>query len=205
MKQLSIFLFAGFLAFTACAPTAKIVKSWRDPGTTVDASKLYKLVVFAPVKDDAQRRKTEDKLVEVLKGKAVASYKIIPDPSSMDQNAVMQKLSEGGFDGALVMRLVAKTKELSYVPGEYPTYPTYFGSYWGYYTTAWATFQEPGYFTEDQTYFVETNLYDLKKDKLVWSGVTSTVDPGGLSSTLNDIVWAVHNEMVKDGFLVNEK
>ena len=143
----------------------------------------------------------EDELVKRLNGKATASYTM--DFKSLDTSngsrAIEEKLKSEGFDGALVMRLVDVEKELNYVPGS--TYPTYYGRYGGYYGYAYGAYGSPGYYQEDKVYTIETNIYSLKTDKLMWSGTTATTNPSNLNKTINEIADVIVEKMVSEGFL----
>jgi hypothetical protein len=50
----------------------------------------------------------------------------------------------------------------------------YYGGWYGYYNMGYTYMSSPGYTTTDQVYKIESNLYDVTGDKLVWSGLTET-------------------------------
>src|ERR1700754_1018851 len=161
-----------------CGTAAHIEKSWRDPAVTVDMAKLNKVVVVALLKNEANRRAAEDKLVSMLNGKGVASYNYFTkDLQEKDEDIIKNKLKQENFDGAVIMRLADVDKDVKYVPGNFNTYPPYYGRFWGYYWRSWNNFYQPGYYESTKKFTVETNVYSLKDDKLVWSGLTSYVDP----------------------------
>jgi hypothetical protein len=60
----------------------------------------------------------------------------------------------------------------------------------------------PGYYTEDKNYFVETAVYSINPNKLLWTGTTKTVNPSNMSKTIDDIAMIVTDKMKKDGFLI---
>ncbi len=207
MKKVLYIVSAGMICLlSACSSTTKIVNSWYDTSSTVDSRQVNKVLVSAPVENEGRRRSIEDELVKVMKGKGTASYKVFADGAPKDEKSMKQKLSEEGFDAALVLRLVDISKEMDYVPGNYNTYPSYFGSYWGYYNNSWNGwngYQDPGHYVENKNYLIETNLYSLKDGKLVWNGVTSTINPSNLSSLISQIASAVHKKMVEQGFIAH--
>jgi len=75
MKKLAFLLV--LVGMISCSPSTQIVKSWRDPGSTVSASGSQKVLVIGMVKDEGSRRIVEDALAAKLNGKGVASYTII--------------------------------------------------------------------------------------------------------------------------------
>jgi hypothetical protein len=196
-----ILIAASFLlVLQACGPSTKITKSWRDPESSINPQTFSKVIISAFIRDESGRRTVEDELVKRLNGKGVASYTM--NFSGLDttagSTALQDKLKSEGFDGAIVMRLVDVEKEVNYVPGT--TYPTYYGRYGGYYGGYYG-YGSPGYYQEDKVYNVETNIYSLKTDKLMWSGTTATTNPSNLNKTINEIADVIADKMRQEGFL----
>ena len=48
---------------------------------------------------------------------------------------------------------------------------------------------------------IETNIYDTKDGKLVWSGTSETTNPKDTTKTIADTAKAVRSAMRKHGFL----
>ena len=133
----------------------------------------------------------EDKIVASLKNvQGVPSYSYLSN-SDTARASVEEKLKNDGFDGIVVMRLTTVDKSLNYVPGT--TYGGWYGWYGGGYSS--------GYYSEDKTYYVETNFYSLTSQKLLWSGTTSTLNPSKLDRSLDDVISAIRSEMQKQGLL----
>ena len=80
-------------------------------------------------------------------------------------------------------------------------YPSYYRNFSGYYFRNWGYFSDPGYYSTTKTYTVETNVFSIKEDKIIWSGITKTTDPSGVTKMTDEIGKAVFNEMVKEGFI----
>ena len=179
----------------SCGPSTKIEKSWMEPGASVTMGPDNKTLVVALVKDETSRRVIEDQLVKRLGGNAVSSYTILTDAS---EEALKQKLTDGKFTHVLLMRLADVEKETSYVPG---TTTAFYGGYGRYYGYGAGMYSTPGYYTTDKNYFVESTVYTVNPDKLVWTGTTKTVNPSKIEKTVNDIADIVSEKMKKDGFL----
>jgi hypothetical protein len=199
MKKLVI---AGLiaLAMIGCGPSTKIVKTWQEPGATVSSNAGNKALVIAMVKDESSRRIIEDELAKRLNGTAVASYTMLSaDMLKQANEAVLnEKLTEGKFTHVLMMRLADVEKETSYVPG---TTTGYYGGYGGFYGYGAGMYSTPGYYTTDKNYFVETTVYTINPNKLIWTGTTKTVNPSKMEKTVNEIADAVSDEMRKEGFI----
>ena len=182
-------------ALISCGPSTKIEKSWMEPGASVTMGPDNKTLVVALVKDETSRRVIEDQLVKRLGANAVSSYTILTDAS---EEALKQKLTDGKFTHVLLMRLADIEKETSYVPG---TTTGFYGGYGRYYGYGAGMYSTPGYYTTDKNYFVESTVYTVNPDKLVWTGTTKTVNPSKIEKTVNDIADIVSEKMKKDGFL----
>lgn len=196
--KIIVSIFALTAMLYGCTST-KIVSSWRDPNTTVQEGQFKKVLIVALVQNESTRRTVEDQLVAHFKGNAVASYNYLKaDEMSSDSTGMKVKFMNDGFDGMITMQLVKVDKDVNYVPGSYPT--AYY-SPWGYGAYAWGAYSTPGYYTVDDNYKVETNVYKLSPQKLVWSGVTSTLEPGSVEKAVSEIVAAIKEEMEEEGFL----
>ncbi|MCX6248341.1 MAG: hypothetical protein NTW10_11465 [Bacteroidetes bacterium] len=178
----------------ACGPSTQISKSWTDPswkpGSVVP---FKKVLVIAALKNESSRRIAEDKIVAAIKKiVAVQSYNYI-QPTETDQNMLEAKLKKDGFDGLILMRLQDVDKSVSYTPG------TSYGGWYGY------RHYDPGYYSEDKTFYVETNFYSLDQQKLLWSGTTSTLNPTQVDQTISDIITAIKNELISKGLIPADK
>ena len=190
MKRNFYLLMSLFGFLVACSPSTKITKSWTDPSwKQADTALFKKVLVVCPLKSESSRRFAEDKLVASIKKMvAVQSYNYLKSSDSV-QNEREEKLKKDGFDCIILMRLVVVDKNLSYTPG------TPYGGWYGY------SYSTPGYYSEDRTFYVETDFYSLAQKKLIWSATTSTLNPTQLDKTLNEIIVAVKTELTKKGLI----
>lgn len=199
MKPVSYIIFLLVL-LGACAPQTRITTSWRDPDVVIDSKKINKFLVAALLKNQSVRRQVEDNMASIVPGKAVQSYKEFGLDSLKENNSLYnQKLKSEGFDGVVVMRLVNVRNSTRYVPGSGPVYYSSWGPYW---RISWNGFYDPGYYTTEKTFQVEVNVYSLRTDKLIWTGMTSTIDPAGKTELFDQVGAMVYKKMKKEGFLM---
>jgi len=202
MSRIGLLLFCTLLTFIISCNSSRIVKTWKDPDTQVSVEKLNKVLVVAFLRDETSRRTAEDKMASLLNGKAVTSYSYFKDDiKSLKEDDVRNQLKNDGFDGAVTMRLVDVDKDVTYTPGTFSTYPVYYRTFGGYYLRGWSYYSTPERYQTTKTYSVETNVYSLKQDKLVWSGLTESTNPGGVDKLTADISNTVYKRMVKEGFI----
>ena len=199
MKQSILTVFILML-IAGCSPSTKIVKSWQEPNATLQANATNKILVIAMVKDETSRRVIEDELVKRMNKNAVASYTFVtPDMlKEASGEKLSDKLSQDKYNYVVLIRLADIEKETSYVPG---TTTGYYGGYGRYYGYGAGMYSTPGYYTTDKNYFIETTVYSVDPDKLLWTGTTKTVKPDKIKKAVNEIADVVSDKMRKDGFL----
>ena len=201
-----IVLIAGILLVSACANT-KISQSWVDP----DHKKVYKaLLVIGIAESEQNRRAYESYFVEELKAigvEAVASYKLIKSDQKIDRETVTKAIDGLGIDGVLITHLLAVDEETIYRPSmDYM--PMYGGGYYGgmysYYPHVNTYVHRPGYYTTHETYTLETNLYDVETEELVWSARTRTFSPESVDEVIVDLTRLLIADL-KDKKLIQPK
>jgi len=109
----------------------------------------------------------EDEFVRQLRERAtdgVAGYTILPYDEKMDKDFIAAKAREAGADTVLVARPLSRKIERSYVPGSYYSWGSYYGHAYS-----------PGYVMDDEYVYIETNLYDVATEKLIWSTQSETI------------------------------
>ena len=193
-------LVAGALA---CATTT-FESTWSAPDARPLELAGKKVVALFINKDLASRRSAEDALAGEISAhgaQGVAAYTILGDEEIKDKEKVRAKLERLGFAGAVVMRIAGKETQVKYQPPTVwgsPHYGRFYGGYWGY---GWGHAYDPGYLSVDKIVKVETLVYSLEQDKLVWAGVSRTVDPKQIAPFIRELSEAVASQMEKDGLL----
>lgn len=191
-------LFAALLCVVAvsCGTSSSLVQRWSDP--SFEGQPGQKMIIIALAKSERNQKTWEGAFANVLrqvKVQPIAGSTVLPSQQSADESTLKQAVKETGADLAAVTRLVSVDKETTYVPGSayYTPAPSYYGFY-GYYSSSYAMVSTPGYYQEDKVYSVETNVYDVRTEKLVWSGVTETVNP----ETGQDAAMSIASTIVDD-------
>ena len=184
------------LVLSACSST-KVVEQWSDP----DFHKTFTDVLVLSLNDsDTKRRVFETGFITELdkrKIESTPSYELIPNQADLSVDTIKEAIAGTGIDGVLVMRQVKVKKEERYVPPrvDYIGDP-YYGSFYGYYGH-FAPIYQPGYVTEDTIVHLETNMYAVTGEKLVWSGKTETFNPSNTNSLINDLAKTIVGQLSK--------
>lgn len=191
-------LAAGFavLALAACS-TTHITSSWRGPAA--GPVRFQKIAALALVANEASRREAEDEMVKQIRhGTAVPGYALFQARELEDHETVKAKLRDGGFDGALVLRLVRVEKEHSWSRDADPA--SYY-SFSSYYRMAAPMAYDPGTLEETAVVRVETSIFSLAEDKLVWACLSDTTAVDGASALVRSLAIAVADELESEGLL----
>lgn len=213
MKNLLILSLCSLLF--SCGSSTSIVNSWRDPDTSITKEKFQKVIVVALVKNEATRRMIENKIA-ARNPIFQSSFSFLNETNlDLSKEQKLEILKNENFDGAVTMRLVSMEKESYYVPGTntgvyYGGMATPYGGAYGYGFGNWYgsyayNYYTPGYYREDNYYIVETNIFSLTQNKLIWTGTTKSMDIDNISETIDEIINEVIREMQKDGFMEAKK
>jgi len=188
------------LLLVACSSTT-FNSTWKAPGTAPvePIGKTVAAIFISP--DESQRRAGEDALAADLTQRGaigLASYTIVPD-GRVDGDVARQRLRDAGANGAVVMRIVGQDQQISYTPGRtVPVSSRRFGSYWG---NSWHRVQEPGTLRTDTIVSVETLVYSLRTDDLLWASTSRTTNPRDLPALVREVASAAAREMANQGLL----
>jgi hypothetical protein len=159
------------LFFLSCTTTTKMTDVWKDK---TYQGKAGKIIVIMVARSPENRVMFEDRFVGELNNRgnnAFQSYRIIPFEQLRNKELVKSKIRDSGADTVLVSRLVDNKTIESYRPGLIYVVPAYYYDWWGYYNVA---FVDYGYTGDVSVAYIETNLYDVKTEKLIWSGHSKT-------------------------------
>ena len=200
--KLSIAMLAGIVAL-GCASTS-FVSSWTAPDARPLHVKGAKVVAVAMFESESARRVAEDTIARELSkrgAQGMPMYKLLPDASPESEAQARTALEGEDVAGLIVMRPIATDKEVTLSPGAYsgPRYGAYWGGYYGFgWTYPWHMDlrPEPEIHTHDVVY-VETLIYSLRQNKLVWAGQSRTTDPESVSELVNELADATAKQLEK--------
>jgi hypothetical protein len=171
------------LLLAACASSTKLVNVWQDPAYS--AGPFKKIIVLGLGSDGGMSQTFENIFAAELKRhgvEAIPGNTLLPPDQQASREAIQQAAKSVGADGFLVARLVKTQKESQYTPGYSPSVAPglgYYNNFYGYYSAA-ATYSPPVAY-QYELVTVETNLWEVQTDKLVWAGTTQTFAPGSVS------------------------
>ncbi len=186
------------LAASVAASDPKFTSVWASPdakGITFAGKKVAALVMSG---DDNLRISAEEQLVRDLAARGVAgvaTYRMVPREETMSADRARPWFERAQVDGVVALRPVSVDKQTTYAPSVWST--TSYSTLWGYYGYGWTGFYSPGGTRSDTTLVVETLVYSLPLDKLLWAGVSTTTNPKEAQAFVSQLVGQAIKEMKK--------
>jgi hypothetical protein len=196
---LRLLLCGAVFCLSACASTT-FTSTWKAPDAQpVDpAGKSIAALVISG--DKKQRRDAEVYLTHELTirgARAVAAYTLIGlEHPTVDY--ARARFKEAGVEGVVIMRVVGLDQQVTVDPGGFSgsAYTT-FGSYYSSYGVGVS--YSTGSVQTDTQVDIETLIYSLSQDKLLWAGTSRTSNPAGVQSLITEVADAVASEVVAQG------
>jgi hypothetical protein len=199
--RLVTFIIVSTFLHWGCSTTFQ--STWTAPDATPLKFAGQLVVAMVVVPDEGVRRSAEDKLVSELDARGVtgiASYRIIPDAERSDRDKVKARLQQANAAGIVVMQVTRTSQQVSSV-GPYYT-PAYYGYYGGWDGWGWdMPAYSGGYLQIDTLVYVETLVYSLRQNKLVWAGQSETINPTRVDKLVHDVAKAAARELKKAGLI----
>ena len=191
----------GLLSVLLVACGTVRVNSWMDPSFE-KGWKIGKTAVLAIAESDSLRREYEDAFVEGLtqqKATAESLVVLLPKTEKMTKEELVALLKKNGFDSIFITRKVSSTERQQVVD---MGYPAYYGDYYNYYSYAFGLSFGGNTQVYNYTEFeMETNLYDVKSQKLVWSARQRVTDDRSSRSNIKGMVNGLLKDLRQKGLL----
>ena len=185
------------LCLSACATTT-FTSTWKAPdGQTINPAGKTVAAVF--VSDDERTRHTaEDALANELiarGSRGLPGYTLLPNHIRGDAEDTFARLKEAGANEVVVMRVVGADRPPSFTQID---------------VSSFAGTEEPGtgnwirvntVRNSALVVSVETLVYSLNRDELLWSSTSRTTNPQDIAHLVIEVANASAKEMVKQGLL----
>lgn len=168
-----------FSTILSSCSTNRLLSSWNDP--SYGESSIATVLIVGIAKDETKRRIYEDTFVDSLtqiNTKSVASYTASKQSIEPSEEALRNVIKKTGAKTVLITHMVsANEKEFyqpsnriigtnSYSTGLYRYYPFIFNSVYS-----------SGSHVSTTKVVLETNLYDVETEKLIWTARSQSIDP----------------------------
>ncbi|MEA3435149.1 MAG: hypothetical protein U9R43_01695 [Thermodesulfobacteriota bacterium] len=194
MKQSSVkwfgYLFSFVFLIISCAGTELTHKQINE---AYKGKPVSDILIIAITGNEDSRRSFEREFVEQLKStgvEAISSEEAIPMPADlkMKKETILNAINKFENDAVIITHLIDKERKEVYTRGGQGN-----RGFYSFYHSSYA--YDPGSSSTSKTVRLETNLYDVKTEKLIWSGQSKTWSKDSKYRIINDVVKVVINDL----------
>jgi hypothetical protein len=191
---------------TLFAADIKFLSTWKSPEAATTSLVGKKVATLVIAEEDGLRVAGEEALARELEARgipAIATYRIVPKPELATADRAKPWFERAGIQGVVAVRPISKDKVREYSPATWTS--SYYSSFWNYYGYGWGAYYSPGIDRTDTVVVVETLVFDMASNGLVWASVTQTTNPKELQPFISDLARATIKEMQKQGLAKAQK
>ena len=169
-----------------------------DAGSVSFAGKKVAALVIS--NDDSLRMAGEESLARELSARgmqAVATYRMAPKEELRTAETARPWFERANVEGVVALRPVIVDTRQAYTAGTWvnPNYSTL----WGYYGYGWGSVYVIGTVPKATRVTLETTIYSVSRNQLLWAAVTQTTSSGDLREFVEDLAKEMTKEMQKQG------
>jgi hypothetical protein len=191
---------AALAAVALVSADVKYTSAWRssEAGQVSFAGKKVAALLIS--QDESLRMSGEEALARELAARglqSVATYRIAPKEELQSAERAKVWFERANVEGVVALRPVSSEKRTTYNPGMWanPSYSTL----WGYYGYGWSSAYTFGSVDRDTVVVVETTIYSVPRNLLLWAAVSEIKNPKNLQSAIADLVKGSVKELQKQG------
>jgi hypothetical protein len=176
-QTLALLLFCTILS--SCSAN-RLLSSWSD--SYFEESSIAPVLIVGIARDETKRRIYEDTFVDSLtlaKTKSVASYTASKQSIEPNEKALREVVKKTGAKTVLITHMVSENEKDFYQPAtivhgtnSYSTPGLY-----RYYPFIYNSVFTSGSYNSTTKVVLETNLYDVETEKLIWTARSESIDP----------------------------
>ena len=194
---------AGVALLSVGCATTSFVSTWKAPDAQPFQPSGAKVVALVMNSNEAARRAAETALageLTKLGAVGVAMHTLTPQATPGSEAQVRAIVEKEGATGVVVLRPTGTRQEISSTSTMYagPSYGPFWGGYYGY---GWGAPYGGTEIRTDTIVSIETLVYSLRQNKLVWAGQSKTTNPTNIESFVREIATAAIRELRKEGLL----
>ena len=194
------------MVMASCAALAAKV-TFQSTFKSVDASSVSfagkKVAALVISRDDSLRMAGEEALARELSARGmqgIATYRIAPKEELESGERAKVWFEKANVEGVVALRPVSAGTRAAYSPAMWAS-PSY-STLWGYYGYGWG--YVPGTWEQETLIVVESTIYSVPSNQLVWAAVTETKNPKDLKQFMQELVKASVRELQKQGLAKNQ-
>jgi hypothetical protein len=201
-KRFLIALALSFFFFAGCSKTS-VTSTWKK--SDYIGQPFTSIMVVGLTKDHTHKLLWEDTMGDRLRQHGiktvVSSLSAFPNDKKIDEKEILAYANNKGIEAVLVTRLVDTKKEKVYHPRSGVYHDVAFGHYGrfdSFYPYAYNNVYSPGYTTTQDIVLLQTNLYQVKGQELIWNMSSDTFDSKSTNKLMESVSEKVLATLKKD-------
>ena len=197
------------MLLSACTPSQQITNSWVNPD--VKPKESYESIFIAAFAHDINVKiAVENELAKVIESrgrKAVKSSDVFSSAfladSTITREQLRQAIAATGCDRVYTVALMDIKTDESYQPATayYPVEHSFYDCYNRYAFYYFDYVEESGYTIVNETFYFETNFYDLASDQLISSIQSDAFNPSDIPSLMKGYSKLMLSQLKKEGLI----
>lgn len=214
MRLSSVLLLAVAFTFAGAQPAmskssgTKLLSSWSDPSAPIITGKKV-LVVF--IDSDIDKRKAVEAEMAKHIPNAILGYTLLADQSMLqDTEATRFQLKRNQIEYVVALRYDGTVPQFNAKTSDVYKDQSDFGSVagmYGYWDNGWkSAYQQQSITKTNKTIAqLETKVFDVATEKLLWSSKSQTINPVNADEAIGSVIKANADAMRKSGLIKKTK
>lgn len=207
MKQFKYIPFLLAVLVLASCSSTKLTSSWKAADAVTKPYHNIMIWGIIPEKDSGLKAGMESHLVNDLAERgyhAISSFSVFGERSyqKLTEKEIVDQFRNSGVDAVITVVLLDKQKEQLYVPPSAVNNPSSYDHIDKYYSTVYDKVFSPGYYVTTINYFWESNFFEVKQDKLVYTARTKSFDPISANAQAHENGLLLIKDMVKKKIII---
>lgn len=203
-------IFALFSLSSCVTSSTTMIGSWANPEAKKD-KKYHSIYIAALTQNMDAKTSLELALGDEVRKRHLRAVMSVDAmlPHFTKENAptkeeMLKVLKDKNCDAIFIVSLLDVKTESRYVPAtttSYAPYPAYghYGGWYGYYGYTYGQVYEPGYYTSEKKFYLESSLFDIDTETILWSGQSKATNPANVDEFTKDYVKTVMDDLIAKG------
>jgi hypothetical protein len=183
------------LAIASCAARTSFTSVWKDD--QYQGRKLDKILVIGVSKRPEIRKMFEAEFVNKIRAlgaDGVASHTVVTGDKEMDRSTILANIQTLNADSVLITKLIDREDAIKNVAPQHLDLHSQYARSYNY-------VHNRGYLLQDQAVSLETNLYDARNSRLIWSALTETFIRGDDEEVIKSFINKITDNLQRQKLL----
>ena len=204
LKHHRLFALAALsvLAVVSVSADTKFSSVWKSPDASRTLLGGLKVAAVVIDQDESLRVAGEEALADELTKRGmqgVPSYRFVPKELLKKPEEARGWFEKAGVQGVIAFRVLSAEQRRTITPATWSS--AYYSTLWGYYGYGWGTAAvfTPGSDRTERFVSLETLVFSVPRNSLLWAGVSTTENPKNTRAAVEEVVKEAVKEMEKEG------